>query len=134
MPGLVGDLQDHPEIRKLVQHLCQRRRERRMDHHGARLRVGQQVQQLLGHVAVVDVERGDAGLERTEHRLEVFVAVVEVDRQVVLAALVAGEIGSLGCDAEALADQMVREATGALGDLGPRVTPLTEDEAIGVRP
>jgi hypothetical protein len=63
---------------------------------GAGLGVVEQVEQFLGHVAVVDVERGDPGLERSEHRLEVLVAVVEVDREVVLPALVAGEIGALG--------------------------------------
>ena len=49
--------------------------------------VGQDVAQLLGHVAVVDVDRRAAGLGRAEHPLEVLVAVVEVERDVVVRRL-----------------------------------------------
>ena len=47
-------------------------------------RVVQQVRELLGHVAVVHVEGSAAGLPRAEHALEVLVAVVEVERHVVV--------------------------------------------------
>ncbi len=133
VPGLVGHLQDHAELRQLVEHLGERRRERRVDDDSAGLRVVEQVQQFFGDVAVVDVERCHPGLQRTEHRLEVFVAVVEVDREVILPALVSVEIGALGGDAEAFADQVVGESPSPLGDVRPREALISEDQAVVVR-
>ena len=80
-----------------------------------RLRIAQQVQQFARDVAVVDVERGDPRLERAEHALEVLVAVVEVDREVVLARLVSLELRPLDAASEALVDEVVREPPGPLG-------------------
>ncbi len=99
---------------------------------GAGLAVVQQVAQLLGHVAVVDVEGRHPGLQRPEHRLEVLVAVVQVDRQVVLAALVPGEVGALGVHAEALLDQVVGQPACPFGDVRPRVPAITEHQAVGI--
>ena len=59
------------------------------------MRVGQQVVQFLGDVAVVDVERCHPCLERAEHGLQVLVAVVQIDGQMVLAALVAPQLRAL---------------------------------------
>ena len=67
-----------------------------------------------------------------EHRLEVLVAVVEVDRQVVLAALVVGERRPLDMAAEATVEQVVRQPPGALGDVGPAQTAVAEHEALRV--
>ena len=86
MARCVGDLEDHPQARQLGQHLGQRRREPAVHDDGRGAGVVEQVAQLLGDVAVVDVERRDPGLERSRASLEVLVAVVEVDGQVVLAA------------------------------------------------
>ena len=92
---LVGDLQQHGESGKRVAHLGERRCERGVVDDRLRAGVGEQVEQLLGDVAVVHVERCDPRLERAEHRLEVLVAVVEVDGEVVLARLVPGELSTL---------------------------------------
>ena len=46
--------------------------------------VGQDVAELVGDVAVVDVHRGAAGLRRAQHALEVLVPVVEVERDVIV--------------------------------------------------
>ena len=73
-------------------------------------------------------------LNDAEHRLEVLVAVVQVDRQVVLAALVTGERRSLDMAAEAAVDQVVGQPAGALGDVGPGETAIAEHEALGVGP
>ena len=53
-----------------------------MHHDGFGLCVGQQVPQLFGHVSVVDVERGNASLERAQHAFQVLVAVVQIDGHV----------------------------------------------------
>ena len=57
--------------------------------------VVQEVAELLGHIAVVHVERGDAGSVRAEHPLDVLVAVVQVEGEVVLAGLPPLELWSL---------------------------------------
>ena len=96
MAGVVGDLQDELEVGEVVEHLGECGREAGVDDDRPGRRVGQQVVQLFGDVAIVDVERADAGLQRPEHRLQVLVAVVQVDREMVLTALVLRQIGPLG--------------------------------------
>jgi hypothetical protein len=53
--------------------------------HRARARVLEQVDELLVDVAVVHVHGHAARLERAEHAFEIFVAVVEIERDVILA-------------------------------------------------
>ncbi len=91
--------------------------------------------QFFGHVAVVDVEGSDAGLERTQHRLQVLGAVVQVDGQVVLAALVALQLAPLGVAAEPLLDQVVGQPAGAIGELRPREATVAMHQAhlVGTR-
>ena len=62
---------------------AQLRRELLVKHDRAGVAVGEQVPQLVLDVAVVDVDRDRAQLERGQHRLEVLDRVVEVDRDVV---------------------------------------------------
>src|SRR5690606_27484663 len=90
---------------------------------GARPRVAQQVEQLLVDVAVIDVQRSGARLVAAEHPLEVLVAVVEVDREVVLAGLVAGELAALAMRAEPARAEKIREAPAPLLHLAMRQTP-----------
>ena len=114
------------------QHLGERRGERGLVDDRLRPGVGEEVEQLLGDVAIVHVERCDPRLERAEHRFEVLVAVVEVDREVVLARLVSGELSTLDDLAEAPVQQRVREASRAVVDLGPRQSPVAEDDALSI--
>ena len=72
--------------------------------------VVEQVAQLLADVAVVDVERGDPGPEGAQHPLQVLVAVVEGQGDVVLARLVAGELGALAVQAQAPAVEVGGQA------------------------
>ena len=95
--------------------------------------VGEEVAQLLGDVAVVHVHRRDPGLVRAEHRLEVLVAVVGVDGQVILVRLVPGEPGpALGSGAEAAVVEDVGEPPGALGHVGVAEAPIAEHDARAV--
>ncbi len=128
--GFVGHLEDDSQVGEVGEHLGERRRELGVHDDRGGPRIVEQVAQLLGDVAVVDVERRDTGLERAEHRLEVLVAVVQVDREVVLAALVAGELRPLGVHAEPGVDQVVGQAPRALGHVGPREPAVAEDEAL----
>ena len=114
---VVGDLEDHAQVRQLRQQLGERRRETRVHDDRGGARVAQQVQQFPGDVAVVHVERGDPRLQRPEHALEVLVAVVEVDRQMVLTGLVSLERRPLDPAAEPLVDEVVGEPPGPVGHL-----------------
>ncbi len=87
-------LKQHVERLQVGEHLGQIVGEGGVEHDAPGPRVVEQVPQLLGHVAVVDVEGCDAGLVGAEHRFDVLVAVVEVAGEVVLSALVAAEAGT----------------------------------------
>src|SRR5262249_49561440 len=67
----------------------------------ARVRVAEQVAQLLFDVSVVDVERRDARLVGADHRFEVFVAVIEVEGDVILPRLPRLQLGALAMATEA---------------------------------
>ncbi len=98
--GLVGHLDQHLEVGQPVADRGDPRRELGVVDQRAGLGVGEQVDQLLLDVAVVDVERRHPGAVAADHRLEVLVAVAQVDAEVVLAGLVAGELVALGVAAE----------------------------------
>ena len=134
----VTDLQQDPEPGQPVADRGQRRGERRVVDDRLRARVAQQVLELLGHVAVVDVERREACLVRAEHAFDVLVAVVQVERQVVLTAQVVvehrGAVGrrAFGHGAESPVDQGVRESTGPVADLGVGEASVAEDDALPI--
>ena len=130
LAGVVGHLQHQPQLRELVAHLGESGGEGAVhdDRRGAC--VGQEVAQLCGDVPVVDVERGDARLERAEHRLEVLVAVVQVDPEVVLPALVAGQVGALDAAAQPVVDEHVGQPAGPLGDRSPGQPAVAEHQAF----
>ncbi len=119
MAAGVGDLQDHLHAWKIGEDLGEHRCELRLDDDRPRLGVVEQVAKLVGDVAVVDVERGDAGLPAADHHLEVLDAVEQIDGEVVLARLVAGEVGPLGVAAEPGADEVVGQPVGVLDDVRP---------------
>ena len=94
--------------------------------------VVEQVAQLLAHVAVVDVEGGDPGPVGAQHALEVLVAVVEGQGQVVLPGLVAGQVLALGAHAEAPGVQVRAQSPGALGHLAIGEAAVLPDDALPV--
>ena len=81
--------------------------ERAVEHDGDRVGVVPQVDELVVGVAVVGVDRDEAGLEGGEHRLEVLGAVVEVLRDLVL-------LGRPGVE------QRAGDAVGPAVELAPR--------------
>ena len=92
-------------------------RELGVEDDGARVGVVEEVPQLLLDVAVVDVDRHRAELERGEHAFEVLDAVVEVQGDVVT-----------GADAAVL--QHVREPVGPGVRGRERQAPFTADEGL----
>jgi hypothetical protein len=97
------------------------------------LGVVEQVDQLVLDVAVVDVERRHPGPEGAEHRLQVLVAVVEVDAEVVLARLVAGEAAPIGHRAQPPGPQVGGEPAAAVRHLGEGDADVPPDETGSVR-
>ena len=94
--------------------------------------VREQVLQLVLHVAVVDVERGDARPPRAQHPLDVLGPVVGVEAQQVLADLVAGQLGALGVAAQPAGVQVGRQPVGPLDDLGVGVAAVALDDELPV--
>ena len=103
------------ELREVGADRSEQRAERPLvdDHHG--VRVVEDVARLVGHVAVVDVDRDGACLVRAEHGLDPFGAVQGVDRDLVAGLDTAGE-------------EMMGEAVGALVELGVGEAPVAGDE------
>src|SRR5262249_39703076 len=102
--------------------------ERGVVHETGRAGVGEETPQLVGAVAVVDVERRDARFEGAEHRLEELVAVVAADAEMALTRFPRLELVPLTMGAEAQIVQMVRQAPRPLGGLSPREAAAAEDE------
>ena len=96
------------------------------------LGVVEEVDEFLLHVAVVHVERRHPGLVGAEHALEVLVAVVEVEPQVVLAGLPALEGVALGVGPEPVVGEHVGEPAGALGQLGVGEALVAPDDGLVV--
>ena len=78
--------------------------------------VVEQVDEFLIDVAVVHVERHDPGLVGTEHGFQVLIAVVEVETDVVLAALPILKVLAFTMAAQASTNQSVGESARALGE------------------
>jgi hypothetical protein len=94
--------------------------------------VRQQVVELVGDVPVVDVDGRAPGLGGAEHALEVLVAVVQVQRHVVLQRDPAVLVGPLLAEAQAGIAQDGGQPSGAIGDLGPRQPTVPPHEALPV--
>ena len=81
------------------------------------LRVVEQVEQFLFDIAVADVEGCDTGAVGRDHRLEVLVAVAQVQPEVILSRFVTGQRGALRVTAEPGRGQIVGDAGDAVGEL-----------------
>ena len=131
---MVGDLQDHVKVREVGQDLGEYGGELTVHHDRPSVRIVEQISQFFRDVSVVDVERCNARFQRTQHHLEVFVSVVEVDTNMILPADVAVEIAAFGVAAQASIEERVGQPPSALGHLTPRETMIAKDEARVVGP
>ncbi len=95
--------------------------------------VGQQVDQFVGDVTVVDVERRDPGVEGPEHAFQVFVAVSQVQREVALTRFMGGQRGTFPAHTQSALVQRPRQPTGSVLNLLIGESPVTEDDAVPVR-
>ena len=112
---IVGDLDQQGSAVESREHFGQRRREACVvdDRRGAR--VVQQVRELVGHVAVVDVERCGACRVAAEVGLEKLGAVEHVQADEVLSGFGAHEAVALAVEADAVGAEHVREAASPVG-------------------
>jgi hypothetical protein len=91
-----------------------------VEHHGLGVGVVEQIDQLVGDVAIVGVDRDEARLERREIGLEVFGGVVEIGRD-------------LGLPAESDLQKPRRQGVGPAVEIGPGQAPLAMDLRRAVR-
>ena len=100
-----------------------------------RLRAGvvQQIDEFFVHVAVVDVERREAGLEGAHHRFKVFVAVVEVDAEVILAGLPILQPRPFGVQSQSRRGEMARQTPGAFGEFAVGEATIPKDNGFAFR-
>ena len=130
--GVVGDLDQDAQLRKVGQDFGHSGCERRVVNQGARSRIREQILQLAFDVAEVDIEGGNSRLEGTEQRLDEFVSVVRVEAQQVLAHLVAGQRGALGVAPQPLRVQIRGEMVRSLDRLGVAESLFTLDQQLPV--
>ena len=115
-----------------LQRLGQRRGEPSVIHDRVRAGVAQQVHQFVGNVAIVDVERGDPGLVRTEHGLEELVAVRHVQPEMALTRFMWRQLGAFPMRAEPPRVQRPGEAAGTFVGLREGESPVSEHDAVPV--
>jgi len=133
VPGAVVDLEQEPQVREIGQHLGEGRGERGVEQDRRRATVVQEVTQLVGDVAVVDVDRRAAGLGGAHHALEVLVAVVEVEGDVIVGRGPARVVRGLGVDAEPMVGEDGRQPAGPVRDIGPGEAAIPPDDALALR-
>ena len=130
--GLVAHLDPQLHLRHAIADSRERRCEPGVEHDRLRLRVAKEVDELLLDVAVVHVDRHAARLERAEHALQILVAVVEVERDVVLARLPVLEGGAIRMAAEPVPAQNVGQTARAIRGVPPREASIAKDEALAL--
>jgi len=111
---------DVPELRELGLDLADQRKERTLDDDRLHVGVLEDVAQLVGHVAVVDVDRDEPGLEPAEERLDPLGAVPAVDRH-----------PRTGFETQS--DQVVGDAVRALVELRERPAGRAGHERFAIR-
>jgi hypothetical protein len=118
-PGTVVDPQPGDDARHAIADVLDAPGEAAVEHHGHHVAVVPQVHELVVEVPVVGVDRGQPGLERPEHRLDVLGAVVEV-------------LGDLVLLRGAVGEELGGHPVGPPVHLGPREAPVAVDEGLGV--
>jgi hypothetical protein len=114
---VVGDLDEHPQMRQVCPDGSDARCELCVIDNGARVGVGEQEGEFVLDVPVADVEGRHARAIAGDHRLEVFGAVAQIDSQVVLPGFVPRQILSFGMTAEFRRAQVCGEGIDAAIDL-----------------
>ena len=113
--GCVPDGDERVEVGEAGCNRVQLRRELAVEHDGAGVGVVEQVAQFFLDVAVVDVDRHRAELERGDHPFQVLHPVVQVDRHVIACA-------------DAVCCKQIGQAGGAGVGLGEGEAALAADE------
>src|SRR5579862_3676494 len=99
----------------------------------AAIGIVQQVDELVLDIAIVHVERRHACLVRSNHAFEVFIAVVEVETQMILPRLEALQRGTFLLAAKRVCPQHIGKTARALRKLPPGDAAIAKDDAFAVR-
>ncbi len=131
--GVVGHLNEHFQRRHLGANRGHARRKVRVIDDRASPRVVQQINEFLFDVPVVDVERRHSRLVTAEHAFEVFVAVEQIQRELVLSRLPALERGAWRSHAEPARHQVVGEPPRAIVELAERDASIAKHDRFLIR-
>src|SRR5579862_4923368 len=96
----------------------------------AAIGIVQQVDELVLDIAIVHVERRHACLVRSNHAFEVFIAVVEVETQMILPRLEALQRGTFLLAAKRVCPQHIGKTARALRKLPPGDAAIAKDDAL----
>ena len=90
----------------------------------------QQIGQFFIGISDVDVEGRQPGLEGAEHGLQVFIAIMQIDGQPVLAGLPIGQFAAFPVTAQAPFMQHVGQTVAALGEIVIAQAAAAEDHGL----
>ena len=119
MAGL-GNSDPKFDFRQRGANLLHRWREGRVEHDRLRVGVVEEIDELIGHIAVVRIDRRKARLEGGEIGLKVFRGVVEIG-------------GDLGLPGQPTVQKPARQAIGAAVKVAPGDDPITPDLGGAIR-
>ncbi len=128
--GFVGHLDEHFQRRNFGANSGHARRKVRVIDDCACARVVQQIDQFLFDVAVVDVERRHSRLVPAEHAFEVFVAVEEIQRELILPRFPSLQLCARRSHAETARQQIVGEPSRALVQLAERDATIAKHDCF----
>ncbi len=131
-PGVVVDLEEQGHLGQVGKDGREGVGEGAMEDDGGGGAVSEDVAELVGHVPVVDVDGGAPGLGSAEHALEVLVAVVKVERHLVVGRLPRRPVRQPAMGAEAGLDEHLRQASGPVGDLRPGQSTIPPHDAVPI--
>ena len=131
--GFVRHLNERFEMFQPGAHLLHEWGEGRVEHQDAGTTVGKDVGELCGEVPIVDVDGCPRCLPGAEHRFEVLVSVVQVQRDVFLGAF--PSVGTLEHPAAAGAHPVERLGEGRCSgiDLCPTQPPVAKQQCVTIR-
>ena len=125
---MVGDLNEKFKVGELVADRRDPWRELSAVDQRASLRVVQQIDEFGFDVAVVDVEGSDPGPIGPDHRFQVFVAVAQVQSDVILTRFVALQAITFGVTSQARRREVMCDAVDAGVQLCVRPFPVPPDQ------
>ena len=98
--------------------------------HGPRIGVVKEIEQFFFDIAIVHIEGGAACLEGSQHPLEVFIPVIEIEGYVILTGFPIGQSVAFMMTAQAVLPKDLGQPAGSIGGFSPAESFIAVDDAI----